>query len=74
MTTFETHREKTFTKKALEFLLGGTVMVGFALMMLFAILNFMLGCESWDQAYWTEYNSCIYPSEFLGMFLPPYGG
>lgn len=74
MTTIETNREKTFTKKALEFLLGGTVMVGFALMLLFVMINFMLGCESWDQTYWTEMNSCIYPSEFLGMFLPPYGG
>jgi hypothetical protein len=60
--------------KIIKIIVGGTILFGFTLMMLFTILNFMLGCESWDQSYWTEYNSCIYPSEFLGMFLPPYGG
>ena len=60
--------------KIVKFIVGGTILFGFTLMMLFTLLNFMLGCESWDQSYWTEYNSCIYPSEFLGMFLPPYGG
>lgn len=73
MTTIETNREATFTKKAINFLVGGTITISFCLLIMFALLNFMLGCESWDQSYWTEYNSCVYPSEFLGMFLPPYG-
>lgn len=60
--------------KIRDFILGATVMIAFALMMVFVLINFMLGCESWDASYWTATNSCIYPSEFLGMFLPPYGG
>ena len=60
--------------KIRNFILGSTITVAFALLMLFTMLNFMLGCESWDQTYWTANNSCIYPSEFLAMFLPPYGG
>ena len=60
--------------KIVKFIVGGTITLGFVLIMLFTILNFLLGCESWDQTYWTDYNQCIYPLEFLGMFLPPYGG
>lgn len=41
-------------------LIGGlllSVAVGF--LMAFVFLNFMLGCETWDESYWTETNSCI---------------
>lgn len=43
----------------------GLVLVAFCLLAAFALLNFMLGCESWDEAYWTEYNSCLTPSMIL---------
>lgn len=41
-------------------IIGGlllSVVVGF--LIAFTAINFMLGCESWDEAYWTEYNSCL---------------
>jgi len=32
-------------------------------------INFLLGCETWDQSYWTEYNSCITPTQLVdGLF------
>jgi len=43
----------------------GLVLVAFCLMFVFAIINFMLGCETWDERYWTEYNSCLTPSMIL---------
>jgi hypothetical protein len=30
-----------------------------AFLIAFTAINFMLGCESWDERYWTEYNSCL---------------
>ena len=41
-------------------IIGGlllAVVVGF--LIAFTAINFMLGCESWDERYWTEYNSCL---------------
>jgi len=41
-------------------IIGGlslTIVVVF--LIAFTAINFMLGCESWDEAYWTEYNSCL---------------
>ena len=35
----------------------------------FVGINFLLGCETWDQSYWTEYNSCITPTQLVdGLF------
>jgi hypothetical protein len=31
----------------------------------FVGINFLLGCETWDQSYWTEYNSCITPTQLV---------
>ena len=28
----------------------------------FLIVNLLLGCESWDPAYWTATNSCLTPT------------
>ncbi len=44
--------------------LGGGLAATFAFGALFAflIINVLLGCESWDQSYWTEYNSCLTPT------------
>ena len=41
-------------------IIGGlllAVAVGF--LIAFVFLNFMLGCETWDESLWTETNSCI---------------
>ena len=35
------------------------------LMFGFIGINFLLGCETWDQSYWTEYNSCITPTQLV---------
>jgi len=56
--------------KILSFIGSSLVVVAFTLLMLFVLVNFMLGCESWDEQYWTAYNSCITPTQFIGAFLP----
>ena len=56
--------------KILSFIGSSLVIVVFSLLIVFVLLNFMLGCESWDEQYWTAYNSCITPTEFIGAFLP----
>ena len=37
--------------------LAGTTALG--VLIAFMIINLLLGCESWDQSYWTETNSCL---------------
>ena len=54
-------------------LLQGSALLGTGLFILYIIINFLLGCESWDQEYWTANNSCMYPLEFLSIFVPPFG-
>ncbi|QDP53676.1 MAG: hypothetical protein Unbinned5406contig1000_22 [Prokaryotic dsDNA virus sp.] len=45
-------------------LLGGILMTGFvSILIAFVILNLFLGCESWDEQYWTATNSCVTPSQ-----------
>jgi len=41
-------------------IIGGfaiALVVGF--LIAFVIINFMLGCETWDESLWTETNSCL---------------
>ena len=41
-------------------IIGGfaiALVVGF--LIAFVAVNFMLGCETWDESLWTETNSCI---------------
>ena len=33
------------------------LVVGF--LIAFVAINFMLGCETWDESLWTETNSCL---------------
>jgi len=40
---------------------------GFLLMVEFAIINMILGCETWDKTYWTETNSCLTLPQMLGL-------
>ena len=41
----------------------GIIFIGF--MFGFVGINFLLGCETLDQSYWTEYNSCITPTQLV---------
>jgi len=43
----------------------GLSVTAFAFLIAFSLLNFMLGCETWDESLWTETNSCITPSMIL---------
>ena len=52
-------------KRILVNFLSFLFMVAFALLMAFVAINFMLGCESWDEQYWTETNSCLTPQHIL---------
>lgn len=40
---------------------------GFLLMLEFTIINFILGCETWDSTYWTDTNSCVTLPQLLGL-------
>jgi hypothetical protein len=55
----------TFWQKALQAIGATLAMTVLALLFMFAFFNFMLGCETWDETYWTERNSCITPAQFL---------
>ena len=35
----------------------------------FMLVNLVLGCETWDESYWDEYNSCITPSQFISDLI-----
>jgi len=34
----------------------------FGVLFAFVIINWLLGCETWDEQYWTYENSCVTPS------------
>lgn len=48
---------------ALAILMGTAILLMFE----FVLINFILGCETWDKDYWTEYNSCVTISHMLGL-------
>ena len=54
---------RTISKIILSIMIG----TGFLLMIEFTIINMILGCETWNQSYWTEMNSCITLSQMLGL-------
>ena len=59
------------TARKVLFALGATALVvAFGFLMAFVLINFMLGCETWDESLWTEYNSCI----TLGHIIDGIGG
>lgn len=41
-----------------------------SLVFLYFFLNLILGCETWDQTQWTDWNQCVTPSQFVEMLLP----
>ena len=53
-----------------EFVLGLLVCVLLVLLFLFLVLNWAMGCETWDQSLWTASNSCVTPTEFINLFIP----
>ena len=34
----------------------------FGIMFAFVIINWLLGCETWDEQHWTYENSCVTPA------------
>ena len=40
---------------------------GFIYLVVFCVINFMLGCQTWDQSLWTEYNSCMTFAQSIGL-------
>jgi hypothetical protein len=56
--------------KSLQYIGATILIVVFTLLIMFTLINFMLGCESWDEQYWTAYNSCLTPTEFIRILLP----
>jgi hypothetical protein len=51
--------------KLRDLLLTAVVIIFAVWFVVFVGINFLLGCESWDQSYWTEYNSCITPTQLV---------
>ena len=55
--------------KLMDALLATVGIIFIGLMFGFVGINFLLGCETWDQSYWTEYNSCVTPAQLVdGLF------
>ena len=40
---------------------------GFIYLVVFCVINLMLGCQTWDQSLWTEYNSCLTFAQSIGL-------
>ena len=45
--------------KLTEIIGGFTIAVLVGFLIAFVAINFMLGCETWDESLWTETNSCL---------------
>ena len=46
-------------RKVLEWILALVATAGVGFLLAFVIINLLLGCETWDESLWTEYNSCL---------------
>ena len=57
-------------RKVIEWILALVVTAGVGFLLAFVIINLLLGCETWDESLWTEYNSCI----TLGHIIDGIGG
>ena len=53
------------------FLIGASVGLLLSGVLIFLGVNLSLGCDTWQQEFWTEYNSCWYP--FMPEWNPPRG-
>jgi len=47
------------TETVLGFVMG--------LFLAFVLINWVLGCETWDERYWTDQNSCMTPAQMFGL-------
>lgn len=45
--------------KVTNFILAVLLSVGIGLLVGFILINWILGCETWNQELWTETNSCV---------------
>ena len=54
-------------KKLSVYALYAVFFIAFVALMEFALINFMLGCKTWDETLWTDYNSCVTPAQLLGL-------
>ena len=52
-------------RKVLEWILALVATAGVGFLLAFIIINLLLGCETWDESLWTEYNSCFTPQQFI---------
>tara|TARA_B100001939_G_C16531588_1_gene442329 strand:+ start:302 stop:487 length:186 start_codon:yes stop_codon:yes gene_type:complete len=39
----------------------------FVFILNFILINLFLGCQTWDQDLWTDYNSCITLNDFINF-------
>ena len=46
-------------RKVFEWILALVATAGVGFLIAFVIINLLLGCETWDESLWTEYNSCF---------------
>lgn len=46
-------------RKVFEWILALVATAGVGFLLAFVIINLLLGCETWDESLWTEYNSCL---------------
>ena len=45
--------------KVTNFILAVLLSVGIGFLVGFILINWILGCETWNQELWTETNSCV---------------
>ena len=51
----------------INIILGLTGVMIFSLLIVFAVINLFLNCQTWDQSLWTEASSCVRPFQLLGI-------
>jgi hypothetical protein len=51
----------------ISIVLGITGVALFSLLIIFALINLFLDCQTWDQSLWTEASSCVTPFQLVGI-------
>ena len=49
-------------RNLIEILGGILVLTAFSILLAFTGVNFILGCETWDESLWTYEHSCLTPN------------
>ena len=63
--------ERQLTAFVRTFGVGATTMIlaiTSAIVVAFILVNFMTGCETWDETRWTAHNSCVTPTAIWESF------